>query len=239
MDIHSLYVEPEAASTKLEWPALECHDVFKIFHAGSTETVALRGVSLRAERKEFIALLGPSGSGKSTLLSLIAGLDLPSAGEVRVFGRSLARMDQDALARYRADDLGVIFQSGNLWPLLTAQENVATALRLAKINNPRAAAAEALAEFGLADRLHQRASTLSGGEQQRVAIAAAAARKAPLVLADEPTGELDEKNERVVVDALTQLCEQFNSTVVVVTHAQEVAARVDRVVELRDGKISS
>jgi putative ABC transport system ATP-binding protein len=231
--VKSLYVEPERDSAAVEWPALEFHDVFKIYRSGPAETVALRGLDVRVERGEAIAVLGPSGSGKSTFLTLAAGLDEPSAGEVRVFGRPLSRLSEPDLARFRATDLAIVFQSGNLWSALSAHENVATALRLAgRDGNPDAA----LAAFGLGDRAHHRVNALSGGEQQRVAIAAAAARRAPLVLADEPTGELDERNEDIVLDALVRLREVVESAVIVVTHSDRVAAAVDRVVQVRDGR---
>jgi putative ABC transport system ATP-binding protein len=231
--VESLYVEPESHSAAVDWPALECRDVFKIYRSGPAETVALRGLDVRVERGEAVAVLGPSGSGKSTFLTLAAGLDEPSAGEVRVFGRPLGRLSEPELARFRASDLALVFQSGNLWSALSARENVATALRLANRDGDPDAA---LAAFGLSDRAHHRVDALSGGEQQRVAIAAAAARRAPLVLADEPTGELDEHNEDVVLDALVRLRELAESTVVVVTHSDRVAAAVDRVVEVRDGR---
>jgi putative ABC transport system ATP-binding protein len=231
--VRSLYVEPERDSAAVEWPALECRDVFKIYRSGPAETVALRGLDVRVERGEAIAVRGPSGSGKSTFLTLAAGLDEPSAGEVRVFGRPLSRLSEPELANFRATDLALVFQSGNLWSALSAHENVATALRLAgRDGDPDAA----LSAFGLGDRAHHRVNALSGGEQQRVAIAAAAARRAPLVLADEPTGELDERNEAIVLDALVRLREVAESTVIVVTHSERVAAAVDRVVEVRDGR---
>jgi putative ABC transport system ATP-binding protein len=231
--VRSLYVEPERESAAVDWPALECRDVFKIYRSGPAETVALRGLDVRVERGEAVAVLGPSGSGKSTFLTLAAGLDEPSAGEVRVFGRPLSRLSEPELAQFRATDLALVFQSGNLWSALSARENVATALRLAgRDGDPDAA----LAAFGLGDRAHHRVDALSGGEQQRVAIAGAAARRAPLVLADEPTGELDERNEEIVLDALVRLREVAESTVIVVTHSERVAAAVDRVVEVRDGR---
>jgi putative ABC transport system ATP-binding protein len=236
MAVRSLYVEPEKPVEQVEWPALECIDVFKIYRSGPVETVALRGLDVRVERGEIVAVLGPSGCGKSTLLALAAGLDEPSAGEVRVSGRSLGRLDEDELADYRARDTAIVFQSDNLWPALSAQENVATGLRLAGLPDSEETAQAALASFGLGGRGSHRASALSGGEQQRVAIAAAAARRAKLVLADEPTGELDEQNERLVLDALRELQVQAGSTVVVVTHSERVAGAVDRVIEMRDGR---
>ncbi|MDQ2911538.1 MAG: ATP-binding cassette domain-containing protein [Actinomycetota bacterium] len=236
MEVRSLYREPERQE-QVEWGALELHDVFKIFRAGDTDVVALRGLDLRVERGELVALLGPSGSGKSTLLHLAAGLDRPSAGEVRVAGRSLSRLDDAGLAGYRAKELALVFQGGNLWPMLSARENVLVSQRLAGREEP-GAADEALALFGLADRAQHRAGTLSGGEQQRVAIAAAAARRAPLVLADEPTAELDEHNEAIVLKELERLRSEFGATVVVVTHSQAVAAAAGRVVEIRDGRVA-
>jgi putative ABC transport system ATP-binding protein len=230
----SLYREPERRFERA-FGALEFRDVFRIFRSGAVETVALRGLDLRIERGEFVALLGPSGSGKSTALHLAGGLDEPSAGDVVALGRSLARLEESELAAYRAREVAFVFQSGNLWPDLTARENVALGLRLARRPTTRSAIDSALAAFGLGRRVNDRAGLLSGGEQQRVAIAAAAAREAPLVLADEPTGELDRRNESIVLSALQQLREDFASAVVVVTHSQRVADVVDRVVQVRDG----
>jgi putative ABC transport system ATP-binding protein len=235
--VESLYVEPAEASPQVEHSALRFNDVFKIFRSGPAETVALRGLDLDIQRGETVAVLGPSGSGKSTFLHLAAGLDEPSAGEVRALGRSLGRLDERELAAYRAREIALIFQSDNLWPSLTAEENVTTMLRLAGVGEAQRAAAQALAAFGLAERSRHRVAALSGGEQQRVAIAGAAARRAALVLADEPTGELDALNERLVLEALLELREDYGATVVVVTHSARVAARVDRVVEMRDGRV--
>jgi ABC-type lipoprotein export system ATPase subunit len=239
MAVKSLYVEPAKDTQEVRWGALECHDVFKIYRAGPVETVALRGLDLKIEPGELVAVLGPSGCGKSTLLALAAGLDEPSAGELRVWGRSLGRLDEAELAAYRARDLAIVFQSDNLWPALSAQENVAISLRLAGHDDAEGAAAQSLAAFGLAERRSHRASALSGGEQQRVAIAAAAARRARLVLADEPTGELDQHNEEIVLEALEKLSRDYDSTVVVVTHSERVAARAERVIEMRDGKVAA
>jgi putative ABC transport system ATP-binding protein len=209
--VKSLYVEP-AESAEVHWGALECHDVFKIYRSGPAETVALRGLDLRVEAGEVVAILGPSGCGKSTLLALAAGLEEPSAG---------------------------VFQSENLGPALSAQENVAISLRLSGHDDAEAEAARSLAVFGLRERRSHRAAALSGGEQQRVAIAAAAARRARLVLADEPTGELDEHNEEIVLQALEKLSRDYDSTVVIVTHSERVAARAERVIEMRDGRAVS
>ena len=237
MAVESLYREPEVVAEEIEWPALELNDVFKIYRSGPVETVALRGIDLEVKRGELVAILGPSGCGKSTLMALAAGLDRPSAGEVRAFGESLAVLGESALAAYRARRLGLVFQSDNLWPTLTARENVAVALRLAGFNRATQQARESLDLVGLGSRTEHRVAALSGGEQQRVAIAAAVARRAPLVLADEPTGELDAANERLVLDMLGRLSVEHESTVIVVTHSDAVAAAADRVVELRDGSV--
>jgi putative ABC transport system ATP-binding protein len=237
--MRSLYVEPERPQEVLEWPALEFHDVFRIYRSGPVETVALRGLDLRVERGEFVAVLGPSGCGKSTFLALAGGLDEPSAGDVRVFGKSLARLGETELARLRARELAIVFQSDNLISTLSAHANVALSVELAGGERPDAAAVDALAQFGLAERATHRVDALSGGEQQRVAIAAAAARQASLVLADEPTGELDEANEEVVIASLESLRTQGSSTVVVVTHSRQVAERADRVIQLRDGRVTT
>lgn len=233
MEITSLYDEPEQAD-ELVWGALEFRDVFKIFRSGPVETVALRGLDLRVEAGELVAIRGPSGSGKSTLLHLAAALDEPSAGDIRAFGRSLAGLDREERATYRAREIALVFQSGNIWPELTARENIVLSQRLAR-RDPEAADA-ALAVFGLAGAASRRAGILSGGEQQRLAIACAAAREAPLVLADEPTAELDEGNEDGVLDALRRLRDEHGAAVVVVTHSARVADAADRVVELHDGR---
>jgi ABC-type lipoprotein export system ATPase subunit len=236
--VRSLYREPERTDA-VAFGALEFHDVFKIFRSGPAETVALRGLELRIEPGELVALYGPSGSGKSTALHLAAALDEPSAGDVRVFGRSLSRLNEPELADHRARRVAIVFQSGNLWSELSARENVALGLRLAgRHGDLRGAVDRALDAFDLQRREAQRAGSLSGGEQQRAAIAAAAAREAPLVLADEPTAELDARSENTVLRALHRLREEFGSTVVVVTHSARVADSADRVVELRDGAVA-
>ncbi len=236
MAVESLYREPEAEA-QVEWPILEMHDVFKIYRSGPVETVALRGVDMVARAGDLVAILGPSGCGKSTLLALAAGLDRASAGDVRSAGVSLLTSSEDELAAYRARSVGIVFQSGNLWPTLSARENVLAALRLAGIADAPQRAAESLVEFGLGGRAEHRAAALSGGEQQRVAIAAAVARRAPLILADEPTGELDSANQDVVLLALRRLPREHDCAVVVVTHSPVVASAADHVIEMRDGAV--
>ncbi len=236
-EVGSLYREPEVEQPPPEWPVLEMHDVFKIYRSGAVETVALRGVDLEVRRGQLVAILGPSGCGKSTLLSLAAGLDRASAGDIRSFGRSLIAQSEDELAEYRARGVGIVFQSNNLWPGLTAEENVVAALRLGGVESPVGRTKKALEEFGLGKRGGHRAMALSGGEQQRVAIAAAVAREAPLILADEPTGELDGANQQVVLTALRRLPGEHGCAVVVVTHSKIVAGAADQVIEMRDGAV--
>ena len=237
MGVRSLYRESER-NEGVVFGALEFHDVFKIYSSGPAETVALRGLELRIEPRELVALYGRSGSGKSTALQLAAGLDVPSAGEVRTRDRSLSRLDEAALAEYRAREVAIVFQSGNLWPELSARQNVALGLRIAGRRERSSANVDrALDAFDLQRREGVRAGSLSGGEQQRVAIAAAAAREAPLVLADEPTAELDVRSERAVLAALRRLRDEFSSTIVVVTHSPRVAESADRLIEVRDGVV--
>ncbi len=236
MEVTSLYREPPREQEQAT-AAVEFLDVFRIYRSGPAETVALRGLDLRIEAGEFVAVLGPSGSGKSTFLSLAAGLEQPSAGEVRVFGQPLDRLDEAGLAAFRARRIAIIFQSDNLLPLLTARENVATAVRLGGRANARSLATSALGTVDLAPRAAHRPAQLSGGEQQRVAVAAALARDASLVLADEPTGELDLENERRILDELRRLRAELGSTVVTVTHSPRLASTADRVIEIRDGKV--
>jgi putative ABC transport system ATP-binding protein len=237
--LRSLYVEPERPPEDVQPPVLELIDVFKIFRTGATETVALRGLDLRVKPQETLAVVGPSGSGKSTMLSIAAAMDAPSAGEVRIDGRSLARLDETDLARIRGSELAVVFQSDNLWPTLTARENVALSASLSGVDrDPTEAADEALAIFGLENRVGNTPDRLSGGEQQRVAIAAAAARRPRIVLADEPTGELDASNESLVLDTLRMLRDSFQSAIVLITHSEAVAAACDRVVEITDGTVA-
>jgi putative ABC transport system ATP-binding protein len=233
----SRWHEPQPADEAADGFALELRDVIKIFRSGPVETVALRGVSLQASLRELIAVLGPSGCGKSTVLALCAGLDEPSAGEVRIDGRSLLGRPTAELVAHRASQIALVLQSDNLWSSLSARENVIISCRLAGVPDCAARADEALAAFGMSDRARHRAAELSGGEQQRVAVAAAFARRPRLVLADEPTGELDSANEALVLRALARLRDETDATVLVVTHSPQVARAADRVIEMRDGRI--
>ena len=219
--------------------ALALRDVIKIYRSGPVETVALRGLTLEAHAGELVALLGPSGCGKSTVLSLCAGLDEPSAGEVWVGGHRLAEMAETEVDALRASDVALVLQSANLWSWLTTHDNIVVGCRLAGVADPEQRADEALRAFGLAARSEVRAGDLSGGEQQRAAVAAAFARRPRVILADEPTGELDSASERQVLDALVRLRDESGAAVVVVTHSGRVAETADRVLEMRDGQLAT
>ena len=207
--------------------------------SGGREVTVLADVSLEVPPGQFLAIAGPSGSGKSTLLGLIAGLDQPSAGRIEVAGVDVTALDEDGLARFRRDHVGYVFQSFHLLPTLTAQENVAVPLELAGEADAAPRAAALLTEVGLADRAHHYPVQLSGGEQQRVAVARAMARRPALLLADEPTGNLDSATGKQIIELLVGLNRRLGSTLVLVTHDAALAAHADRVITLRDGRIVS
>jgi putative ABC transport system ATP-binding protein len=206
---------------------------------GKTVVAALSGIDLAIPRGEFAALVGPSGSGKSTLLNLIGGLDRPSGGEICVDGLSLGSATEPQLVRHRRARVGFIFQSFNLLPTLTALENVESPMVLAEVSRSerRARAGSLLESVGLAQRISHKPNELSGGEKQRVAIARALANRPSLLLADEPTGNLDSKTGAAVLDLLCNLVRQNGLTLVMVTHDPEVASRADRIFHLRDGGV--
>ena len=196
----------------------------------------LRGVTLEVRRGESVGLVGPSGSGKSSLLMLMGGLERATAGTVTALGHDLTALGEDALARFRRDHMGVVFQSFHLIPTMTALENVATPLELAGAADAFERAEAELAAVGLGHRARHYPAQLSGGEQQRVALARAAAPRPGILLADEPTGNLDETTGTAIMDLLFGLRDR-GATLVLVTHAREIAARCDRVVQLRDGRV--
>jgi len=207
---------------------------------GEVTVHAVRGVTLAVEAGEFLGIIGPSGSGKSTLLGLIGGLDTPTEGRIFIDGEDITDLSERALTRVRNEKIGFVFQFFNLVPTLTALENVALPVQFARDRqfNPARRAEELLELLGLGDRMKHRPSQLSGGQQQRVALARALANNPPLLLCDEPTGNLDSESSEVVMRALRSVQQQMNTTVVVVTHDMDVASQMDRLVALVDGRIA-
>ena len=220
-------------------PILSLTDATLTLNGNAGPVGILHGVTLSVNQGETVGLVGPSGSGKSSLLMLMGGLERATGGRVEALGQDLTPMTEDSLARFRRDNMGVVFQSFHLIPTMTALENVATPLELAGRKDAFVRAAEELAAVGLADRMQHYPGQLSGGEQQRVALARAAAPRPRILLADEPTGNLDEANGRAIMDLLFELRDRHGATLVMVTHAPELAARCDRVIRLRDGRLEA
>ncbi|NOC84794.1 MULTISPECIES: ABC transporter ATP-binding protein [Ruegeria] len=198
----------------------------------------LHDITLTVNKGETLGLIGPSGSGKSSLLMLMAGLEQATHGQIMALGQDLTDMDEDALARFRRDSMGVVFQNFHLIPTMTALENVATPLELAGHKDAFDRAEQELDAVGLSHRRDHYPAQLSGGEQQRVALARASAPRPQILLADEPTGNLDETNGAAIVDLLFGLRRKYDATLVLVTHSHSLAERCDRVVRLRDGRIA-
>ena len=225
------------ADTRATAPAIALADVIRVYREADVETIALRGIDLEIAAGEFVAIMGRSGSGKSTLLGLLAGSDRPTAGRVLVDGIDLSRAEEDARARLRGAHVGIVFQSGNLVPFLDLEENLRLAAGLAGRPLDGAGARDMLARVGLDGRGHHRPAQLSGGEQQRAALAAVLVTRAPIVLADEVTGELDSANADLLLDLLAEMHRREGMTLVMATHDPSVAARAQRLVELRDGRV--
>lgn len=228
----------DSYSSSLE-PVISLTNLHRIYHLAGEDIHAVNDVTLDVWPHQMTAIVGRSGSGKTTLLNLIAGLDTPTRGEVRVLGRNLGQMDEAERLQLRLTKLGFIFQSFGLMPLLTARENVGVPLRMRAIDpdEREARVQEALEWVGLADRAHHRPYELSGGEQQRVAIARALAEDPELVMADEPTGQLDTRTGRRILDLLRRLVEERGVTLLIVTHDPQVMAEADIVHEMRDGML--
>ncbi|MBI2763788.1 MAG: ABC transporter ATP-binding protein [Chloroflexi bacterium] len=220
---------------------LEAHDLTKRFALGSTEVEALRGVSLEVQAGEFLALMGPSGSGKSTLLQLLGGLDRPTTGSVVFEGRDISRLSDDEATRLRRERTGFVFQAFNLIPLLNVRENIALPFTIAGNDGNRGEyrdrVREVIALVELNGKENNRPDQLSQGEQQRVAVARAVVTRPSVLLADEPTGNLDYTTGGEILDALWRTCEQSAQTIVLVTHDARAAAYADRVLVIRDGRI--
>jgi putative ABC transport system ATP-binding protein len=216
---------------------IRLQQVTKSLPSGGRPLTILHALDLEVPDGQFVAVMGPSGSGKSTLLGLIAGLDSPSGGVIQVGGQELTRMDEDALARFRGATIGFVFQTFQLIPTLTALENVMVPLEIARDPEPRRKAERWLAQVHLMERATHYPAQLSGGEQQRVALARAFACEPPVLLADEPTGNLDSVNGAQVLDLLAEQHRARGTTIVLVTHDADVAARAERVIQLRDGRI--
>ncbi|MFC3612343.1 ABC transporter ATP-binding protein [Lutimaribacter marinistellae] len=219
-------------------PVLTLEDAALSLDGNAGRVDILHGITLAVDRRETLGLVGPSGSGKSSLLMLMGGLERATGGTIRALGHDLTAMDEDALARFRRDHMGVVFQSFHLIPTMTALENVATPLELAGHSDAFARAEAELEAVGLSHRAGHYPAQLSGGEQQRVALARASAPRPEILLADEPTGNLDESNGAAIIDLLFGLRDRHGATLVLVTHSHTLAHRCDRTIRLRDGRVA-
>ena len=219
-------------------PILSLQDAALSLNGNAGRVDILHGITLDVLRGETLGLIGPSGSGKSSLLMLMGGLEQATGGTITALGRDLTSMNEDALARFRRDHMGVVFQSFHLIPTMTALENVATPLELAGKRDAFDRAKAELEAVGLAHRADHYPAQMSGGEQQRVALARASAPRPDILLADEPTGNLDETNGAAIMDMLFGLRDRHGATLVLVTHSGDLARRCDRVIRLRDGQIA-
>jgi putative ABC transport system ATP-binding protein len=220
--------------------AVDARNLTKVYQMGEVEVHALRGVSLKVAPKEVLAIIGPSGSGKSTMMNILGALDRPSSGEYYLDGVNVAEMSDEELADVRNRRVGFIFQSFNLLPRATALANVELPLRYQRDGNGinrKEKAAEALKAVGLGERIYHKPSELSGGQQQRVAIARAVVNEPAIVMADEPTGNLDSKSGDEVMDLLLNLNKERGTTIIIITHDLEIAERAHRTVHIRDGMI--
>ncbi len=239
----NLEMTAAADASEEHQPYVLCEDLFKIYKQDELEVVALRGLDLKVRRGELMSIVGASGSGKSTLLNILAGLDIPSAGRAAVGGRNLLTMTPADLVAYRRKEVGFVWQqtSRNVVPYLTAVQNVELPMILEGVEPgpARSRARMLLDSVGLSHRMEAKPDRLSGGEQQRVAIAIALSNDPPLLLADEPTGELDSQTASEIFGVFRSLNEQFNVTILIVTHDPAIANAVDRVVAIRDGRIST
>jgi len=218
-------------------PIVEAQGVERIYGSGEAEVRALDGIDVGFERGRFTSIMGPSGSGKSTLMHILAGLDRPSSGTVSIDGIDITSLNDSELTRLRRDKLGFVFQFFNLLPVLSAEENILLPLSIARRKPDRDWVRTVIDRVGLADRLRHRPSELSGGQQQRVAVARALVTRPAVLFADEPTGNLDSKSSGQILDLLRGAVDEFGQTVIMVTHEPDAAARGDRLIALRDGRL--
>jgi putative ABC transport system ATP-binding protein len=216
---------------------IELRAVSKTVSSGGSPLTILHPLTVQISRGQFVAVVGPSGSGKSTLLGLVAGLDAPTSGCVLIDGVDITRLGEDALAKLRGEKIGFVFQFFHLIPSLTAYENIAVPMEIGGVTDPRVRANALLDEVGLTGRAHHYPSQLSGGEQQRIAIARALANDPPIVLADEPTGNLDSTTGRHIMELLQRVHRDRGTTLVLVTHDRDLAALADERIVLRDGRV--
>jgi putative ABC transport system ATP-binding protein len=223
-------------------PAIRTDRLTRLYKMGATTVRAVEDVSLEIAAGEFVALLGTSGSGKSTLLNLIAGLDRPTSGAIYAHGKNLAEMDSEELARHRSHSIGMVFQAFNLLPRMTMAENIELPLRLAEVDRDErdARVREAVERVGLSARTNHRPAELSGGEQQRAALARALVNRPTILLADEPTGNLDSATGKEIMDLLREINRSLRMTIVMVTHQRELAEQYsERLLLMRDGKLEA
>ena len=218
---------------------LQTHNLTKIYGEGETEVIALNNVNLSIEKGEFTAIVGTSGSGKSTLLHMIGGLDNPTSGTVIVDGQKTDTLDKDELTVFRRRNIGFVFQQYNLVPMLTVWENIVLPLKLDGRTPEKKYLDEIITTLGLEKKLNRMPNELSGGQQQRVAIARALAAKPAILLADEPTGNLDSKTSQDVIGLLKVTGSRFHQTILMITHNEEIAQTADRIIRIEDGKIVS
>ena len=218
-------------------PIISLQNVSLTLKGNAGNVNIIKNISLNIDQGESIGLIGPSGSGKSSLLMLAGGLERASSGEIEILGQVITEMSEDKLSKLRRNNVGVVFQSFHLIPTLTALENVATPLEISFSKNPNKHAVMALDRVGLSHRADHYPSQLSGGEQQRVALARAYVSNPKILLADEPTGNLDEENTKAIVDLLFEIKNEKDTTLFLVTHSRELAKKCDRIIKIRDGKL--
>ena len=217
---------------------LEIRNLCKVYGKGETEVHALKNVSFNIEQGEFVAIVGPSGSGKSTLMHILGGVDVPTSGTVNISGTDISKLDETKLAIFRRRHIGLIYQFYNLIPILNVEENMTLPILLDKKKPDRKMLLELVEKLGLSERLKHLPNQLSGGQQQRVSIGRALMNHPALLLADEPTGNLDSKNSKEIIALLRKFNKEYNQTVIIITHDDRIALSADRVITIEDGQIT-